>query len=80
MLAFTCVNDITQLDLLPQTVAGIEERFGEIDILVKNAGIHIKKDAVDLTDEEFQRVILTNQSAVFALTREVAKRMRTRGF
>ena len=77
--AFTCVNDVTRLDSLPEIVTGIENRFGEIDILVNNAGIHIKKDAIDLTDEEFQKVILTNQSAVFALTREVAKKMCSRG-
>ena len=76
--AFTCVNDITKLESLPQIVTGIEQRFGEIDILVNNAAIHIKKDAIDLTDEEFQKVILTNQSAVFALTREVAKNMCSR--
>lgn len=76
--AFTCVNDITRLESLPEIVSKIEQRFGEIDILVNNAGIHIKKDAVNLTDEEFQKVILTNQSAVFSLTREVAKKMCTR--
>jgi NAD(P)-dependent dehydrogenase (short-subunit alcohol dehydrogenase family) len=76
--AFTCVNNITKLESLPQIVTGIEQRFGEIDILVNNAAIHIKKDAIDLTDEEFQKVILTNQSAVFALTREVAKNMCSR--
>ncbi|MBN1782688.1 SDR family oxidoreductase [bacterium] len=76
--AFVCVNDITQLELLPRIITDIENSFGHIDILVNNAGIHIKKEAVSLTDEEYQKVVLTNQVAVFALTREVAKKMTVR--
>lgn len=69
------VNDITQLETIPDLINQIERKFGIIDILVNNAGIHIKKDAIQLSDEEYQKVILTNQFAVFTLTRETAKRM-----
>ncbi len=46
-----------------------------MDILVNNAGINQKKTFTEVTDEEFQQVILTNLTSVFVLSREVAKLM-----
>jgi NAD(P)-dependent dehydrogenase (short-subunit alcohol dehydrogenase family) len=59
-------------------VTEIESQFGTIDILVNNAGINMKKPALEVTDEDFSRIIHTNLSAVFALTRAVAKGMVAR--
>jgi NAD(P)-dependent dehydrogenase (short-subunit alcohol dehydrogenase family) len=39
----------------------------------------LKKDALDVSDEEFDKIIRTNQAAVFALSREVARSMVGRG-
>jgi NAD(P)-dependent dehydrogenase (short-subunit alcohol dehydrogenase family) len=64
--------DITGLSNLPGLVSGILKKHGKIDILVNNAGIHLKKPFSEVTDEEYQNVILTNQVAVFSLSREVA--------
>jgi NAD(P)-dependent dehydrogenase (short-subunit alcohol dehydrogenase family) len=69
------ICDLTQLQLLPALVNKIAEKFGHIDILVNNAGIHLKKPMLEVTDEEFQNVILTNQTVVFSMSREVAKIM-----
>jgi NAD(P)-dependent dehydrogenase (short-subunit alcohol dehydrogenase family) len=68
--------DLTILQELPAVVKSIRQKAGRIDILVNNAGMHLKKDIGDVTDEEFQRVIATNQSAMFALTREVSNVMK----
>lgn len=72
------VNDVTDLPNLPPLVEQIEATIGAIDILVNNAGINMKKPAVEVTDEEFHRVVHTNLNAVFSLTRECAKRMIAR--
>lgn len=72
------VNDITSLQTIPGLVSAIEDAHGPIDILVNNAGINMKKHAVDVTDEEFDKVIQTNLNAVFSITREVGKRMIAR--
>src|SRR5512133_277479 len=74
-LAICIRYDVTKLSGLPELVNKIHERHGKIDILVNNAGIHLKKPFNEVTDEEYQNVILTNQVAVFSLTREVAKLM-----
>ncbi len=67
--------DLTMLDGIPGIVKKITEKFGEIDILVNNAGVHLKKAVTEVSDMEFQAVVLSNQSAVFALTREVSRCM-----
>jgi NAD(P)-dependent dehydrogenase (short-subunit alcohol dehydrogenase family) len=67
--------DLNVLSGIPKLVTDLVERFGNIDILVNNAGINFKKDFTEVTDEEFQRVILTNLTAVFAISREVVKNM-----
>jgi gluconate 5-dehydrogenase len=72
------VNDVSNLAGLPELVHNIEQEHGAIDILVNNAGINVKKHALELTDEEFNRIIQTNLNAVFALTREVARGMTER--
>ncbi len=69
------VNDVTNLPTLPDLVDRIEKKHGNIDILVNNAGINMKKSALEVTDEDFHRIVHTNLHAVFALTRECAKRM-----
>jgi len=68
--------DLTQLNQLPGIVLKIKEMHGSIDILVNNAGMHMKKALSDVTDVEYQKVILTNQTAMFSLTREVARIMQ----
>jgi NAD(P)-dependent dehydrogenase (short-subunit alcohol dehydrogenase family) len=67
--------DLSDLDGLPGLVKKITDEYEKIDILVNNAGIHLKKPVTEVTDEEYQGVILSNQTSVFALTREVAKHM-----
>ncbi|MEA5141060.1 SDR family NAD(P)-dependent oxidoreductase [Arcicella rigui] len=76
--AFYFVNDVTDLERLEDLVDQVETEIGEIDILVNNAGINMKKFAVEVTDEEFSRIVNTNLNAVFALTRACAKRMLPR--
>ncbi len=70
--------DVTDFSSLPHLVASIIKKYGKIDILVNNAGIHLKKAFLEVTDEEFQQVLLTNTTAVFSLTREVVKVMKER--
>lgn len=71
--------DLGHLEEIPRLVATIEREVGEIDVLVNNAGINMKKDALEVSDEEFERIIRTNQTAVFALSREVARLMIMHG-
>lgn len=71
------VFDVTQLDKIPALIKKLADQKGRIDILVNNAGINQKKPLVEVTDEEFQKIIHTNVSSVFSFSREVAKLMIT---
>ena len=63
-------HDITQLDKAADLVVAAEKAAGTpVSILVNNAGIHIKKPAVETTPEEFQSVLTTHVCAAHALTR-----------
>lgn len=72
------VNDVTERELLEDLVATIEATYGPIDILVNNAGINMKKPALEVTDDDFDRIVHTNLNSVFTLTRTCAKRMLER--
>lgn len=67
--------DLSDLTQIPAFVEKVFNQFGAIDILVNNAGINLKKEFTEVTDEEFERVIKTNLTAVFSLSREVVKKM-----
>jgi NAD(P)-dependent dehydrogenase (short-subunit alcohol dehydrogenase family) len=67
--------DLNDLNSIPNLVDEIIDKHGRIDILVNNAGINLKKEFTEVSDEEFQKILLTNVTAVFALSREVVKCM-----
>lgn len=69
------VADLSDLKQIPILAEAVNSKFGSIDILINNAGIHLKKDLLDVSDEEFQKIIQVNQNGVFALSREVGKLM-----
>ncbi|WP_312794916.1 SDR family oxidoreductase [Tianweitania sp.] len=51
----------------------------EIDILINNAGIQIRRPMVDLGVEDWQKVLDVNLTGSFIIAREAAKRMIARG-
>jgi NAD(P)-dependent dehydrogenase (short-subunit alcohol dehydrogenase family) len=67
--------DLNNLAAIPLLIQNIYDTYGRIDILVNNAGVNYKKDFAEVTDEEFAEVIQTNLLAVFAISREVVKKM-----
>ncbi|BAV09541.1 NAD(P)-dependent dehydrogenase, short-chain alcohol dehydrogenase family [Filimonas lacunae] len=78
-LCATISADLSELSSIPALIEQIEKDFGAIDILVNNAGINMKKEFQDVTDEDFQKIILTNLQSVFSVSREVVKHMLPRG-
>ncbi|MEN9570199.1 MAG: hypothetical protein RL172_1430 [Bacteroidota bacterium] len=75
---FYKVCDLSNLSAIPVLVQEIIAAFGQVDILVNNAGINQKKAFTEVTDEEFQRILTTNVTAVFSISREVVKDMLKR--
>jgi NAD(P)-dependent dehydrogenase (short-subunit alcohol dehydrogenase family) len=69
------VFDLSDLKGIPALVSELMGAYGAIDILVNNAGINQKKPFTEVTDDDFQNIILTNLTSVFVLSRETAKAM-----
>ena len=62
--------------------AALERAFkkvGAVDILVNNAGIAVRKNALEITREDWDRVIAVNVTGVFLCSRIVARTMKERG-
>jgi len=72
------VFDLSAIERVPELIESITKSSGSIDVLVNNAGINLKKDALHVTDGEYQTIVHTNQNVVFAVTREVLKSMAPR--
>lgn len=73
------ILDLNNLDEIPGAVAKLAGEAGAIDILVNNAGINMKKEFLEVTNEEFQSILHTNVLALFAVSREVVKMMKENG-
>jgi NAD(P)-dependent dehydrogenase (short-subunit alcohol dehydrogenase family) len=67
--------DLTDLKAIPGLVSELYKEHGKVDILVNNAGINMKKEFTEVTDEDFQRILMTNVNAIFSLSREMVKKM-----
>jgi len=55
------------------------QKIGKIDILVNNAGIAVRKNAFEITREEWDKVIAVNQTGLFLCSRAAARSMKQTG-
>lgn len=77
--AVAAAMDILDTDSVNDAVSRTVEEFGHIDILVNSAGVHLKKDTLEVTDEEWNRVIDTNLTGSFRVCRAVGTQMKVQG-
>ncbi len=70
--------DITDSNAVKAVVDDIERDFGEIEVLVNNAGVAEQILFTDITDEMWHRMIETNLSGAFYCCRAVLKYMINR--
>lgn len=74
-----CVQaDLSQEDEIKEMVRVIIEGFGQIDVLVNNAGIAIDTLFEDKTKENFMKILEVNLVGAFLLSRMVASFMMER--
>jgi NAD(P)-dependent dehydrogenase (short-subunit alcohol dehydrogenase family) len=69
-----------ELDMTdPNSVRVAAERVGVPDVLVSTPSINVRKPLLDITDEEFDRVVDLNLKGTFRLIREFGRGMAERG-
>jgi len=71
--------DLTDDRAIDGNVERIAADFGRIDILVNHAGMNIRKPALELTMNDWDKVIGLNLRAMFAMAQAVARRMVPQG-
>jgi NAD(P)-dependent dehydrogenase (short-subunit alcohol dehydrogenase family) len=62
----------SQLSIEKATAAAIEA-FGQIDVLVNNAGVNLRSKAIETERDEFEDVLLTNVTGTFFLTQQIGR-------
>ncbi len=76
-LAITC--DVADAQGVARALAQIKERFGRLDALVNNAGIAIFKPILEVTYEDWQRVLAVNLTGPFLVAQAAVPLMRDSG-
>ncbi|TAJ42434.1 MAG: SDR family oxidoreductase [Reyranella sp.] len=71
--------DVSDPESVQAAVEQVRRQFGRIDALVNNAGIAVFKPLLDVTLEEWQRVLAVNLTGPFLMTQAVAPIMRDQG-
>ncbi|WP_431808727.1 glucose 1-dehydrogenase [Lysinibacillus sphaericus] len=72
-------QNVTSEEDWATVIAKAEEAFGPVNVLVNNAGITMAKNMLDMTLEEYRRIVDINQVSVFLGMKAVAASMMKAG-
>ena len=72
-------QDVSQPESYPVVINHIKEQMGRLDILVNNVGMNIRKKVTEYTREEYEKILNTNLSSAFELSREAYPLLRDSG-
>ncbi len=67
--------DVSKPADIASVISSVVKAHGAIDILVNNAAISIAKDFLEITEEDFDKVIAINLKGAFLLTQGAARQM-----
>jgi gluconate 5-dehydrogenase len=71
--------DVTDPDAVEAAVRDVEGRVGPIDILVNNTGVQHRQPMLDVSLDDWRRIVDTNLTGAFVVGRAVARGMVARG-
>jgi NAD(P)-dependent dehydrogenase (short-subunit alcohol dehydrogenase family) len=72
--------DALKLDLTdPESVRTAVESVGAPDVLVSTPSVNVRKPVLEITDEEFDRIVELNLKGTFRLVRDFGRGMAERG-
>lgn len=67
--------DVSRKQEVENLVNFVIEKYNKIDVLINNAGIAEEKLFIDITEEDFDKMMKVNLYSVFYTTQEVVKNM-----
>ncbi len=68
--------DVSSSAEVDSVVADVIERYGQLDVLINNAGVQVEKSIADTTDADYDLVMNVNVRGVFNGTRAAVRAMR----
>jgi len=68
-------GDVSDEETVKRFVEETINKFGKIDVLINNAGMRFRKIFLDITTEEWNRVINTNLNSIYFFCREAGRHM-----
>lgn len=71
------VCDVSSTEQVDALITGAAERLGRIDVLVNNAGLGGETPVVDMTDEQWDRVLDITLTSTFRATRAALRYFRS---
>ena len=72
-------QNVTSADEWTNVVTQAEKAFGPVNVLVNNAGISVNKSFLQMTEEEYRRIVDINQVSVFLGLKTVVPSMQKAG-
>jgi gluconate 5-dehydrogenase len=72
--------DVRSQESIEKMAADAEDAYGQIHILVNNAGCNIRKPALDVQWEDWNKILDTNLRGSFFVAQAVARRMIAKGY
>jgi len=78
-LAGTVMADVSRLDEVRRAFGESAGLLGGVDVLINNAGISIRHNFLDITPDEWDRVLAVNLTGVFYVAQTAARHMMERG-
>ena len=60
-----CALDVTRRESWERAIAFSKETFGELNILINNAGTSYRESLSEITDDTWNKTVATNQTGVF---------------
>jgi meso-butanediol dehydrogenase / (S,S)-butanediol dehydrogenase / diacetyl reductase len=78
-LSEAIIADVTDLMQVEAAFAEAIRRMDAVDVLINNAGISIRHKFLEITPEEWERVLAVNLTGVFYVAQTAARHMWERG-
>lgn len=78
-LAGTICADVSDAKAVLKAFDELDDTFKGLDILINNAGISQRKSFLEITPEEWNKVLDVNLNGVFYVAQQAAKRMLKQG-
>lgn len=78
-LAGTVNADVSDLKQVKAAFSEAVRTMGGVDVLINNAGISVRHNFLDITPEEWDRVMAVNLTGVFYMAQTAARHMWERG-